>query len=175
MSLIPAHLLLIPVDNYKILNIYNFNDIGINTLTEAGAFRKIKLFSKFPYLSSQYSLLNNEITRTKINFFYLFNQNINDLTLYGNKRQHLLIAPLTFSNSTLTFLNNKNFNKIISFNFQTNPSLNFINQISYLNYIYNLNFQNKQFSYFETSNTQIFFNENRNSDKKNSHYPIYKL
>ena len=35
---LPAHLLVIPVDNKKLLNFLNFNDIGSNTLYESNSF-----------------------------------------------------------------------------------------------------------------------------------------
>ena len=42
----PAHLILSPTDNNKILNFINFNDLGSSTLSNSTAFKKIQFFSK---------------------------------------------------------------------------------------------------------------------------------
>ena len=44
--LTPAHLLVLPLDNQKLFNFLDFNDIGSNTLKESMAFKKVRTISK---------------------------------------------------------------------------------------------------------------------------------
>lgn len=183
----PAHLLFIPIDNFKILNFLNFNDIGANPLNESVSFKKIKMFSKV----SNSSLINsvyNFNAKQKLFFSFFFNDNSYlDSLNFGLKRQHNFLNNFSLNSNHSTFFSLKSTNKWVNFNFELSPShfsfSNFFekNQVQFsINnlliskffdiYFYNLNNLQKLI-YFPNIN-QIL---NDDSDKKKVYYPIYKL
>jgi hypothetical protein len=110
--------LLIPLDNLKVLNFLNFNDLGANALVEMNAFKKIKNFSKIP----NFDLINSESNfNSKFNMLSrcYFNENIfSDAHLYGLKRQHNFVSN-KFINKT-KILEKNSFNKFLNFSLNFN-------------------------------------------------------
>lgn len=94
----PAHLLVLPNDNAKVLNHLNFDDIGTDTLKESQAFKKIRQSSK---------TFTTNLVMTPGTFVGKYNT-LYDLYLrdtpavtsstYGNVRQHNLSATLASTN-----------------------------------------------------------------------------
>ena len=116
----PAHMLVIPSDNHKLLNFYNFNDLGSSSVQEINAFKKIRMFSK-TYTSNLNFIPNNFSSKYKL----LSNLYINDLSfsdsyLYGLKRQHNFLSSSSLINNQSTFLDLKSVNKIANFNYKNN-------------------------------------------------------
>jgi hypothetical protein len=128
-------MLVIPCDNYKLLNFYNFNDLGSSSIQEINAFKKIRMFSK-TYTSNLNFIPNNFSSKYKL----LSNLYINDLSfsdsyLYGLKRQHNFLSSSSLINNQSTFLDLKSVNKIANFNYKNN-TLNANNSSSnYFNYL----------------------------------------
>ena len=99
----PAHLLVLPIDNNKMFNFMNFNDIGARTAVNSSAFTKIRTASK---------TFNTNLVHTPSTFVDKYKQ-INNLldnenrfiesSVYGLKRQHNLTAWAA------TAANNSNF------------------------------------------------------------------
>jgi hypothetical protein len=100
----PAHLLLSPSDNAKILNFTNFNDIGSNTLQASKAFKKIQKFSKTNNqdLFTNVSDFNSRYTR--LTDLYYTNNNLVDSNTYSTVRQHNFTSNLSTQNQPSTFL-----------------------------------------------------------------------
>lgn len=192
----PAHLLVIPLDNYKLINFMNFNDIGANTIYESNAFKKIKMFSK-TYTSDLTFLPNNFSNKYKVfSNLYINDNSYTDSYLYGLKRQHNFLSSSSIFNNQATFMNLNSINKLIAFNFNNSQSnstkINNFNSLLFFkkhsnsgitNTTFLLNdFLNKKFSYLENTNFKNFtsFSNylnliNDDTDKKKIVNPIYKF
>jgi len=192
----PAYILAIPMDNYKLLNFLNFNDVGSSSIQEMNAFKKIRMFSK-TYTSNLTFVPNNYSNKYKtLSSLYINDSIFTDSYLYGLKRQHNFLSTSALLNNQSTFLNLKSANKFINFNFKNNYNINQTlnqqyenNMFKYNNYsnidISSLkvnNFLNK----FNITDSSSFLNNsilypsylnliNNNSDKFKSTYPLYKL
>lgn len=135
----PAHLLLFPLDNYKILNFINFNDVGLNLLNETNAFKKIKMFSKTSQSFNLVSLPYDFNNKYKQFSYYFKNDNkyAESLNL-GFKRQHNFLTFSAINNGYSTFFDSNSTKKWINCNF---PSLENLsnNNFSFrsLNYLQN--------------------------------------
>lgn len=113
-------MLVIPSDNYKLLNFYNFNDLGSSSIQEINAFKKIRMFSK-TYTSNLNFVPNNFSSKYKLlSNLYLNDLNFSDSYLYGLKRQHNFLSASSLLNNQSTFLDLKSVNKIVNFNYKTN-------------------------------------------------------
>jgi len=189
----PAHMLVIPTDNYKLLNFYNFNDLGSSSIQEINAFKKIRMFSK-TYTSNLNHIPNNFSSKYKLlSNLYLNDLNFSDSYLYGLKRQHNFLSMSSILNNQATFMDLKSVNKIANFNYKNNIIKNTENDYSGLSYFKKAN--NSNFS-TESSRLQYIlkqlntFNETRfnklisysnilssiNDKTKNKiNYPIYKI
>lgn len=191
----PAHLLVIPTDNYKLLNFINFNDIGSSNIQEINAFKKIRMFSK-TYTSNLSFVPNNYSQKFKIfSNLYLNDLSFTDSYLYGLKRQHNYLSSSALLNNQSTFLNMSSLAKFINFNFQStlsqqniesyydnnffkknevittsDNSIRVSNLIKNINTSYSLDSLNK-FMLYPNSSSLI----NDDSDKKKITYPVYKL
>lgn len=191
----PAHLLVIPTDNYKLLNFINFNDIGSSTVQEINAFKKIRMFSK-TYTSNLSFVPNNYSQKFKtISNLYLNDSSFVDSYSYGLKRQHNFLSSSSLLNNQSSFLNMSSLNKLTNLNFK-NSEFHKSNSPTYghdflkknnnvalssnslrLNNLFNelhsqssLNFFNKTLLYPNHLSTI-----NDNSDKKKINFPMYKL
>lgn len=192
----PAHILALPMDNYKLLNFLNFNDVGSSSVQEMNAFKKIRMFSK-TYTSNLVFVPNNYSSKYKtISNLYINDSLFTDSYLYGLKRQHnFLSANSTFNNQS-TFLNLNSVNKFVNFNFKNNinfeiktnqsNNLNFFKKNNNLSTTSNSLRINNIFNKLHSDNNLNFFNNslsfsnfissiNDNSDKPKLNYPMYKL
>jgi len=187
----PAHMLVIPSDNYKLLNFSNFNDLGSSSVQEINAFKKIRMFSK-TYTSNLNFIPNNYSYKYKLfSNLYLNDLNFSDSQLYGLKRQHSYLSSSSLINNQSTFLNLNSISKIINFNYKTNVVKNNENDFSGYNYfkknnnshlnVDSLRIQSifNNLNNFKLNNSIIYPNTlslfNDDSDKKKITYPIYKI
>lgn len=192
----PAHLLLLPLDNYKILNFLNFNDIGANPLSESNAFKKIRSSSKTFTSNLVYNPTNYSGKYKSLTSVYVNDNFFADSYLYGFKRQHNFLSSKSISNSNATFFNLNSVDKLLKFNWQTQSNLfttfngltffNFFKKISNnslsfnlvkLNTLFEKIFPNPSYSYWNKihSYPSLLETINDDSDKKKLHYPIYKI
>jgi len=192
----PAHLLILPLDNYKLLNFFNFNDIGANALNETNAFKKIRTISKtcIPYLfytpgkyTSKYKTLSS---------MYISPASFTDSYLYGYKRQHNFVSSKSVLNNFSTFLNMRSVDKIFNFNWHVRSNIcetftgvlfaNYFKQLKSTSLVFDTvrfnSLINSLVSFNPTScwNKLYFYPSiveiiNNDSDKKKIHQPIYKL
>ena len=191
----PAHLLVIPNDNYKLLNFINFSDIGSSNVQEINAFKKIRMFSKT--YTSNLTFVPNSYTQKFKTFsnLYLNDSSFTDSYLYGLKRQHNYLSSSSLLNNQSTFLNMTSVNKFINFNFQSNlntASMDNYYDNSYFKKLPNSTMSNQSLRLMnlinDSSSSQSTYSLNKNilypsystlinddSDKKKINYPIYKL
>lgn len=114
--LTPAHLLLLPFDNKKLVNFLDFNNLGSNTLKESMAFKKIKTISKTfnSNLVSNPSALNSKYK--KLNDTYISDNSFLLSTNYGLTRQHTLLSNKASFSQTTFHLDQSSFNKFLENN-----------------------------------------------------------
>lgn len=191
----PAHLLLLPIDNYKILNFLNFSDVGTNVFHESSLFRQTKMFSKI-FHSPLFFAPTTFSLKYKI-FSPLFNTESNffDSYFYGLKRQHNFVSTKAVTNNFSTLFNLKNTEKLLNYNYNLKTKLNqtftgnlVINFFKFadaknnsniwnlnniISNIYNSSFTTK-FNKF-LSYPSIFELINNNSDKKKLKHPTLKI
>jgi len=192
----PAHILTLPLDNYKLLNFLNFNDVGANSAQEMNAFKKIRMFSK-TYTSNLVYLPNNYSQKYKtLSSLYINDTLFTDSYSYGLKRQHNFLSSQALINNQSTFFNLNSVNKFVNFNFKNNLSYKTnLNNLLNLNYFKKINNLNVNSSFFNLSNVfnKMYLNDfsinlnnsliysnfisniNDNSDKPKINYPFNKL
>ena len=116
----PAHVLVLPSDNSRILNLMNFKDIGIDTLQASKAFKQIRASARI-YTTN---LVHNPsfFTDKYIKFNNLFfNENdILNSNNFGLKRQHTLTSAASTTSINSTFLDKKSLNKLLNYNLNYN-------------------------------------------------------
>ncbi len=192
----PAHILTLPLDNYKLLNFLNFNDVGANSAQEINAFKKIRMFSK-TYTSNLVYLPNSYSQKYKaLSSLYINDTLFTDSYSYGLKRQHNFLSSQALINNQSTFFNLNSVNKFVNFNFKNNLSYKTnLNNLLNLNYFKKINNLSVNSSFFNLSNVfnkmylsdfsinlnnSLFYsnfisNINDNSDKPKINYPFNKL
>jgi hypothetical protein len=112
----PAHLLVLPNDNAKVLNHLNFSDIGANTLKESQAFKKIRQSSK-TFTSNLVLTPGTFVGKYNTLYdLYLRDTNVTDSGSYGNVRQHNLTATLASTNVNRVALDTQSSVKFVSQN-----------------------------------------------------------
>jgi len=162
----PAHMLVIPSDNYKLLNFYNFNDLGSSSVQEINAFKKIRMFSK-TYTSNLNFVPNNFSSKYKLlSNLYLNDLNFSDSYLYGLKRQHNFLSTSSLLNNQSTFLDLKSVNKIVNFNYKTNITENTRNNLDSYSFL-----KKNSNSVLSNDSSRIYsiFNQLNNFDNSNNY------
>lgn len=113
----PAHAILSPTDNNKILNFINFKSIGDNTINNANAFKKIQSASK----TNINDLFNNTsdfvLKYNKFNNLYLSDLQPQETNMFGIKRQHEYGSIQTVSNNSASCLDSKSVSKLLAYNY----------------------------------------------------------
>jgi len=192
----PAHLLVLPLDNTKLFNFMNFNNIGANTLQESNAFKKVRMFSKV-YTSN---LVHTPSTFTdkyiKLNSLYSNENDLNTSFNYGLKRQHNLTSSSATTNTFSTFLDKSSMDKFLSYNMQLSTTnaettdltenFNLLSKASStdstITNVNKLNVLFQQNNKFNSNNLKTLFlypnlnqEMNDDSDKKAFSYPLRKI
>jgi heme/copper-type cytochrome/quinol oxidase subunit 2 len=123
-SVSPAHLLVIPNDNSKILNLMSFQNIGIDNLQASKAFKQIRASSRTytnnivhtpSPLTSKYIKLNSVFS----NDLKLMNSNS-----FAIKRALTLTSAASSTSINSTFLDSKSLDKFLSYNLHYNQKKN---------------------------------------------------
>lgn len=143
----PAHVVLSPNDSSNLLNFMNFDNIGLSTVKDSTAFKKIQFFSKTNPTNLFNIKSDFENNFLKINNFYKNDLDLISSSNYAMQRQHNYIL----SSSSFTFLDSKSSEKFFDYNLNSNSFLN-----SYDNNLYSLNRFSKFYSdflYEDTVNT----------------------
>jgi hypothetical protein len=100
----------------------NFNNIGLSTLKESGAFKKIRMYSKVYTTNLIYtpSIFTNKYV--KLNELFFTENELNNSLSYGLKRQHNLTASNATSSIYSTFLDKQSMDKFLNFTLKQNTS-----------------------------------------------------
>lgn len=96
---------MLPSDNANIANFLNFSDVGVSTLKQSAAFAKIRANSKLFNTNVVSSVSEFTAKYHKVNKLAFSESMYAEATLYGNVRQHNLLASAASSNNLKTFLN----------------------------------------------------------------------
>jgi hypothetical protein len=149
-------LLVVPFENSKLFNLFNFNDIGLNSLQEANSFKKIKMFSKI-YNSDLYFQNSYFLTKyKKINSYLASDDYFFNASALSTKRQHNFLSSKTFINKNLTYLDVSSLRKLVNYNFKNN----LIDSKDRNFYIHNLNSASAKSNYTNDSTLYSFFVKN---------------
>nr|ASY95718.1 Cox2 [Paraurostyla sp.] len=195
----PAHLLILPLDNLKLINFLNFNDVGSTSLHESNIFKRIKTFSKIFNSSLFFSNNNFFFKYKKFTNLYINDDFYSESSLYGIKRQQNFLSSKSLLPNQSTFLNNESIYKL----FKNNLNLNFKNtnkniktnlfNVNYfftnnydntntsnliklhLNFYKNQNITSNKFFFKFLNKTSLLDSINNDNDKKKINYPIFKL
>ena len=193
----PAHLLVLPLDNSKLLNFMDFNTIGSSTLKESNAFKKIRMYSKVYTTNLVHTSSNFTDKYIKLNSLFFNENELTNSLSYGLKRQHNLTASTATTSIYSTFLDQKSMDKFLNFTLQqntTNKQTNFfdkdlnlwsklinnrntitsLNTISLLFNINNNEFNTKTLKVLATY-PNIIKEMGNDSDKKTTNFPLRKL
>jgi hypothetical protein len=129
----PAHLILSPTDNSKILNFTSNNTLGANTLQTSDAFKKIQFFSK----SNNQELFNSNSEFTlkynKISTLYGNESELLSTNAYGTLRQHNYNSSSSTSNTFNTNLDKNSIDLVKKWNSNENVCIDSTGQTSSLN------------------------------------------
>jgi len=192
----PAHLLILPSDNLKLLNLKSYKDIGASTIDESTAFKSIKMGSKTFNSNLVFTPSALQSRFTTISNLYQNEDVFLNSYLYGMKRQHNFLNNSALLNHSTTFYNLKSIDKFLNYNNKTDTSMfsnyngdelfNFFkknqtnvsdsNIFTKNKIITNVNPDSnlKMISFFSFyPNSFSFFNND--SDKKKLKFPIYKM
>jgi len=143
--LTPSHFILSPLDKLNILNFQNLNDLGLTTLKDSNAFKKIQYFSKFTP-NSLYSLKNDyDFNYNKINSLYNLESNLLESMSYGSARQHNFNSLKSIPNTNTSLLDPNSFNKYNNYNLNISNSLN--NNVVNIDYFFNNNYFSKNLTW----------------------------
>lgn len=157
----PAHLLLIPLDSYKLLNFLNFSDVGTNVFHESAIFKNTRMFSKI--FNANLLFIPNNFLNKYSSISPLFNNNDDffDSHFYGLKRQHNLLNSKAITSNFSTLFNLKNVNKLLNYNHDLNFKTNNTFKGSFLiNFLKTYSHKNTTASWvFNNLNTSLHFSE----------------
>ena len=122
-SSVPAHVVLTPSDNSNLINFMNLDNVGLSTVKDSTAFKKIQFFSK----TNPNSLFNIKSdfqnSFTKLSTYYNNDLDLNSSYTYGMDRQHNYMSLAATLPSFSTLLDNNSVDKFFSYNFN-NTSVN---------------------------------------------------
>ena len=127
----PAHLILTPEDNSRVINFMDFDDLSLATHKNSSSFKKIQYFSKVnpQSLHSLNSDLSNKFDR--LNTFFSSDDRLLESSNYKTYRQDMFTVNKSKFNNSTSFIDQKSFNKFIEYNSphnkQSDDFLNFYN------------------------------------------------
>lgn len=128
----PAHVLISPMGKDSNINFTNYSKVGLSTIKDSSAFKKIQYHSK-TNPQSLYSDSSNYSQRySKLYNLYLNSNNLNDSYNYGTFRQHSYSSLA--STTTQYALESRSVDKLLSYNYSVDvkPSnLKYSNALSF--------------------------------------------
>jgi hypothetical protein len=131
----PAHVLLSPTDDNNLINISDFSKIGLSSIKESSAFKKIQYHSKSPASQLFDSSTINYSRFDVLSSLYDNNSTHNNAKDYYTDRQDnyssLLVSQLNSSSN----LETSSVNRFLDYNFNMQPSNNTNSSVAPNNYI----------------------------------------
>ena len=116
----PAHLLVLPLDNSKLLNFMRFKSIGASVQRESEAFKRTRSYSKVYSLGLVHTPSAFTEKYIKLNNFVSTTNDVNSASTYGLERQHNLTAHAAVNGVCSTFLDRASLNKFLTYTRQYN-------------------------------------------------------
>lgn len=117
----PAHVLISPMDKSGSVNFTNYSKVGLSTLKDSSAFKKIQYHSKVSPQSLYGDSSNYSQRYNKLYNLYLNTNNLNDSYSYGTMRQHgystLASTPSQYG------LESKSVSKMLDYNYNISNSI----------------------------------------------------
>lgn len=136
--LTPAHLLVIPLNDCKIINVLNFADSGTNNSFELNSFKQTKLFSKFNKTNLFYQPYNLTLNYLYLQNLYFSHDEFSESLSVGAKTQFNFLPFEAHQNSQSSFSTLKILDKFYRANLET-----FLNNSSSQAFSYVLKFTKK--------------------------------
>jgi heme/copper-type cytochrome/quinol oxidase subunit 2 len=116
----PAHVVLTPSDNSNLVNFMNLDNIGVSTLKDSTAFKKIQFFSKTNPTSLFNVKSDFQNSLNKLNNLFLNDLDLNQSYTYGMDRQHTYTSLSSTLPMFSTLMDNKGSEKFFSYNLNRN-------------------------------------------------------
>lgn len=120
----PAHVVLTPTDNSGLVNFMDLDNIGISTVKDSTAFKKVQFFSK----SNPSNLFNVKSdfqnSFDKLSSYYLSDLDLNQSYTYGMDRQHNYASLSSSLPMFSTLMDRNSSEKFFSYNLNTKPVSN---------------------------------------------------
>ena len=118
----PAHLVLSPTDNSKIINFMKFSDLGTNNVKDSSAFKKIQYFSKTNPQQLYSNVSEFNLRYKKLSDLYLNDTEPTRTNSYGTLRQHNFAASASSTNNFNSLLDTNSLNSYMNYNSGTSNS-----------------------------------------------------
>ena len=122
-SLSPSHLLLHPSDNSKLISGASFNNVGLSSVKDSSAFRKIQYFSKSNKQPHITNITHFNDRYNKVNSMYLNTSKFKDAYSYGTFKQHNFMSLNANLPSFESLLYDKGVNNFVNFTLNSNSKL----------------------------------------------------
>lgn len=172
LSVAPAHVLLSPMSSDSSINLINFSKIGLSTLKDSSAFKKIQYHSKVNPHAMYNDFSNDSLRYNKLHNLYLTQSQFLESYNYGTFRQKGSSALASSSYNNLGF-EKKALNKVLNYNFSTDvssKSLLFPGNLSLMDRSTNLGslYNNMLASAPKTPNTMLTLSETLSPNSKYS-------
>jgi hypothetical protein len=100
-----AHLITIPIDDFKLFNVLNFGDSGVSPTLELNSFKKTKIFSKFNKNDLNYQPYKLFLNYSYLNGLYFNSGEFAESLYIGTKNQINFLSSHSYLNSQTTLLN----------------------------------------------------------------------
>ena len=115
-SLTPAHLLLLPTDKKKVISFLNLEDVGLDSLKESSAFKKIKTNSKAPHATLTPNFETSPLRSSENGESFLGDTSFTKAGVYGLERQHSYLNLKAKGGALPPFLDSNSFKKFLTLN-----------------------------------------------------------
>jgi hypothetical protein len=112
----PAHVILSPTDNNKIINFIDFNSIGTDSLRASNSFKKIQSASKSNKSDLSIVDSNFSLNYNKINDLYINDLSLSNTNSYGIDRQANYSSIYSSTNTNNTYIDNKSIETLLDYN-----------------------------------------------------------
>jgi hypothetical protein len=116
LSSTPAHVVLTPSDSTGLVNFMDLDNIGLSTVKDSTAFKKIQFFSKVNSTNLFNVKSDFQNSFTKINNLYLNDLDLNQSYTYGMDRQHNYASLSTSLPMFTTLMDYKGIKNFFTYN-----------------------------------------------------------
>lgn len=116
----PSNLLLTPSEDSRVLNLFKFNEIGVNPAKPTGSFKRINYFSKSQPQFLYSSVSEFEARYKKLNLLYMNDTDLLNASSFGSNRQHNFNSISSTFNNSKGYIDEKSVNKFLDYNYKIN-------------------------------------------------------